>query len=303
MIQTAAPAKINLYLHVTGRREDGYHLLDSLVFFASIGDVLRLEEAEAFSFSLDGPMAPALAGEDSEKNLVVRGARALAAALGKPLNVALTLTKNLPVASGIGGGSTDGAAALRLLAAHWNVAPDDALLFQIAKSLGQDVPCCIEAKTCYFRGIGDVTDPGPDLPHVDMVLANPRKALPTPAVFKAREGAFDQPSPLPRSPQDVSELVLWLAERRNALSEAAIRLCPEVGEVLRALATTESCLLSRMSGSGATCFGLFPDRSSARAAAAKLYQMHPDWWVVAAHGPFSGFGEEKAENSLDACGF
>ncbi len=287
MIQTHAPAKINLYLHVTGRREDGFHLLDSLVVFASVGDALRLEEAEGFSFVMEGPMAGALAGEDPEKNLAVRGARALAAALQKPLNVKMTLTKNLPVASGIGGGSTDGAAALRLLAAHWRLAPEDPLLLSIAASLGQDVPCCVAAQTCYFQGIGDVTVPGPVLPHTDIVLVNPNKALPTPPVFKTRQGPFADPAPLIEQPEDSLALAAMLAARGNGLTEAAIALCPDVALVLKALAGQADCLLSRMSGSGATCFGLFPDRASARNAAAALYQAHPGWWVTAASFPTS----------------
>ncbi len=285
MIQTHAPAKINLYLHVTGRREDGYHFLDSLVVFASVGDTLRLEESDAFSFTLEGPMAAALAGEDPEKNLVVRGARALAAALDRPLNVALTLTKNLPVASGIGGGSTDGGAALRLLATHWGLSPEEPTLLSVAASLGQDVPCCVAARTCCFEGIGDVTTPGPELPHTDMVLVNPNIALPTPAVFKARKGAFASPAPLTESPRDARTLAVLLSSRENGLTEAALSFCPEIGKILAALSSQEDCLLSRMSGSGATCFGLFPDRSTARAAAAALYEAHPDWWVVPAFFP------------------
>jgi len=285
MITTNAPAKINLYLHVTGRRADGYHLLDSLVAFANVGDSLRLEEAETFSFAMEGPMAAALAGEDSEKNLVVRAARALGAALGKPLDFRLVLTKNLPVASGIGGGSTDGAAALRLLASYWSLLPEDPQLFRIAASLGQDVPCCIAAETCYFRGIGDVMDSGPALPHTDIVLVNPNKGVPTPAVFKAREGDFTPEADPIFDPQDVRALAHELSQRRNNLTEAALSLCPEIGLVLTSLSEQTDCLLARMSGSGATCFGLFPDRSAARQAAASIFEAHPDWWVVPASLP------------------
>lgn len=285
MLTTNAPAKINLYLHVTGRRDDGYHLLDSLVAFTNVGDEMGLEKAPSFAFEMKGPMASVLAGEDPEKNLAVRAARILAQTVHKPLDVKLTLTKNLPVASGIGGGSTDAAAALRLLASHWGLAPDAPVLHEIAASLGQDVPCCIAARSCYFRGIGDVTDPAPPLPHTDLVLVNPNKALPTPSVFKARTGAFAPEARLERAPETAQELAALLASRTNSLSEAAQTLCPEIAEVLQALDRQESCLLSRMSGSGATCFGLFPDRATARMAAAAIYKERPDWWVVPASFP------------------
>lgn len=285
MLTTNAPAKINLYLHVTGKRDDGYHLLDSLVVFTGVGDVMKLEEADEFAFVMDGPMAPALAGGDPEQNLVVRAARGLAAAKGRELKVKLTLTKNLPIASGIGGGSTDAAAALRLLSVHWGLEPRDPDLFRIAARLGQDIPCCIDAETCYFRGIGDQTDPGPELPHTDIVLVNPGVALPTPAVFKARTGAFTPArflSTLPESPQELADM---LSQRSNSLTAAAITLCPDIEMVLDALRGQQDCLLARMSGSGATCFGLFPDRASARQAAADLYTRHPEWWVVQTNFP------------------
>ncbi|MFA6279619.1 MAG: 4-(cytidine 5'-diphospho)-2-C-methyl-D-erythritol kinase [Bdellovibrionales bacterium] len=285
MLETLAPAKINLYLHVTGRREDGYHFLDSLVAFTNIGDFLRLEPAASFSFEMNGPMAAALAQGDHENNLAVRAARILAKTLDKPLNLRLTLTKNLPIASGIGGGSTDAAATLRLLAAHWRMPPDAPLLHDIAASLGQDVPCCIAAQSCYFQGIGDITTPAQDLPLTHIVLVNPNQALSTPSVFKARTGAFTPANPLPITPQTPTELASLLAARTNGLTEAACSLCPEIKDVLAALQAQPDCLLARMSGSGATCFGLFADRGAAKQAASALYKEHPSWWVTAAFLP------------------
>ncbi len=287
MLETLAPAKINLYLHVTGQREDGYHFLDSLVAFTNVGDFLRLEPAASFSFEMKGPMAALLAHEDSENNLAVRAARILAKTLGKPLNLRLTLTKNLPVASGIGGGSTDAAAALRLLAAHWRMPPDAPLLHEIAASLGQDVPCCLAAQSCYFQGIGDIITPAQALPLTHAVLVNPNRAVPTPAVFKARQGGFTLANPLASPPSTPAALASALAERTNALTEAACSLCPAINDVLAALQAQPSCLLARMSGSGATCFGLFEDRGAAKQAAAALHQEHPDWWVTAAFLPAS----------------
>ncbi|HAX91012.1 MAG TPA: 4-(cytidine 5'-diphospho)-2-C-methyl-D-erythritol kinase [Rhodospirillaceae bacterium] len=285
LLETLAPAKINLYLHVTGRRVDGYHFLDSLVAFTNVGDRLRLTPAPAFDFVIEGPMAAVLAGQDSENNLAVRAARMLAKALDKPLNVRLTLTKNLPIASGIGGGSTDAAAALRLLAAYWKLPPTAPLLHEIAALLGQDVPCCIAAESCYFEGIGDVTSPAPTLPLTHIVLVNPNKGLSTPSVFKARGGAFTPPAPFHVAPETVQDLATLLAARTNSLTEAAIGLCPDIQKVLTAIVGTQECLLSRMSGSGATCFGIYADRSSAKQAAATLYKEHPSWWVVPAFWP------------------
>jgi len=285
MTETLAPAKINLYLHVTGRRADGYHFLDSLAVFTNIGDTLRLEPADTFSFVLEGPMARALVDFDPESNLAVRAARMLAAHLNKPLTGKLTLIKNLPIASGIGGGSTDAAAALRLLAGQYGLAPDAAILYEIAASLGQDIPCCIKAKTCTFRDIGNVTDPGPDLPLTHMVLVNPGQGLSTPSVFKSRSGPFTPTARLERDPQTAEELAAMLKERGNDLTQPATALCPIITDVLAAIETQEGCLLSRMSGSGATCFGLFTDRSSAKKAAACLYEKQPSWWVVPAFFP------------------
>jgi len=294
MIETFAPAKINLYLHVTGRRADGYHYLDSLVVFANIGDTLRFVPDEPFSFTIEGPRARELAGFDPEDNLVVRAARMLASDLGKPLKGKLTLIKNLPIASGIGGGSTDAAGALRLLAQHYGLAPDAMVLHEIARALGQDIPCCISARTCTFRDIGNVTDPGPELPLTHMLLVNPGTGLSTPAVFKNRSGPFAPAAPFEKAPATTEDLVAMLAARTNSLTDSAVSLCPVIADVLTAIAAQDGCLLSRMSGSGATCFGLFSDRFTAKAAAAKLHEANPGWWTVPAFFP----AELKGQGTL-----
>lgn len=288
MIETLAPAKINLYLHVTGQRADGYHYLDSLVAFTNIGDRLQLHPADKFRFFMDGPFAGSLLDQDSESNLAVRAVRLLAKELNRPLDFELTLTKNLPIASGIGGGSTDAAGALRLAAAHYGLAPDASLLYEIASSLGQDIPCCIAAQTCTFEGIGDVVGPGPELPLTHMVLVNPGVGLSTPSVFKNRKEEFLAPSPLLSDPCDTRELCTMLSARSNNLTPSAIELCPVIADILNALKMQEGCLLHRMSGSGATCFGLFEDRAGAKSAAARLYEAHPDWWVVPCFIPQQG---------------
>ncbi len=281
-----APAKINLYLHITGKREDGYHLLDSLVAFTNIGDSLRLEAAPTFSFRMEGPRANALKQEPADSNLAVKAARELAKALGKTLHVKLTLTKNLPIASGIGGGSSDAAATLKALTEHWGFAPHAPLLRQIAAGLGQDIPCCLEAATCYFRDIGNAVDPGPALPHTDIVLVNPNEPLPTPAVYKARSGPFASAARFEKAPQNPAELAEMLRSRSNGLTDAACRLAPAIKDILAALEQSPDCLLARMSGSGATCFGLYPNRLAARQAASQILARHPDWWVVPGHLPF-----------------
>lgn len=277
-IRVFAPAKINLYLHVTGRRDDGYHFLDSLVAFVDVGDELILTDTGAATFRVSGPMAAALAAEAGESNLVVRAARALAAALGRPPVVGIELIKTLPVASGIGGGSADAAATLRGLCALWGVQPPPETLLAIGRRLGQDVPASLSSTPCYFRGIGDEIGPAPALPPAAVLLVNPGIALPTPDVFRARTGTFSKPAPLTPPLSNFNDLVVQLADRRNDLTAPAVALVPEISEVLARLAQAESCALARMSGSGATCFGLFPHAAAAVAAARAIRADHPRWW-------------------------
>ncbi len=286
IIHEFAPAKLNLYLHVTGRRDDGYHDLDSLVAFASVGDQIRLEPASSFSFVIEGPQAGLLQNEPSDKNLVVQAAQALAAVTGNTLNVKLTLVKNLPVASGIGGGSSDAAAALRALAQHWRLAQDDARLSEVAAKLGQDVLSCLVVENNYLTPQG--TAPAPDLPYADCVLVNPGKGLPTPSVYKLcreRGAEFSPAAQLPESPRNLVRLIELLRERENNLYQPACQLMPEIRDIIAALENTD-CMMARMSGSGATCFAFYPDRSAARRAAGMLLAAHPDWWVAQAYIPY-----------------
>ncbi len=270
---TFAPAKVNLALRVTGRRADGYHLLDSLAVFAGVGDVVSATPAEGLSLSLAGPGAEALQAEPD--NLVLRAARALADAAGVPARAAITLEKHLPVASGIGGGSADAAAALRVLDALWGAAIGAEGLRQIAAGLGADVPVCVESRPMRMRGVGEVLDPVPPLPPFGLLLANPRLALATPAVFKARAPGFSPPIAYPEAWRDAAALAEWLRPLGNDLEAAAVSLCPPIAEVLAAIAATPGCLLARMSGSGATCFGIFATPAAAEAAAAIL---PAGWW-------------------------
>jgi 4-diphosphocytidyl-2-C-methyl-D-erythritol kinase len=269
-----APAKVNLFLHVIGRRADGYHLLDSLVAFADIGDVLSAEPAEVLSLSVDGPFAAGLAAEAD--NLVLRAARALAAETGVAAHGKLRLHKNLPVASGIGGGSADAAAALRLLCRLWGVAPDATALMNLAMRLGADVPVCLAGHASRMGGIGERLEPAPALPDCGIVLINPGVAVPTAEVFRARHGTWSSPAELAEGWRDAEAMAADLAGLRNDLEPAAIGLQPVIGEVLSALGGAPGCLMARMSGSGATCFGLFAGAEVARRAAAQLAR--PRWW-------------------------
>ncbi len=271
-----APAKLNLYLHVVGRRADGYHLLDSLVAFAEYGDVLRAAPASALSLSVQGPFADALSGESD--NLVLKAARRLAEIAGHP-SAALVLTKNLPVASGIGGGSADAAAALRALRRLWRVQVDASTLAGIAAGLGADVPVCLQGAATYMQGIGEVLVPAPKLPQPGLVLINPRVPLPTPKVFAARRGSFSQAAPFAEPPRDAAALAATLAARRNDLEAAAIEIVPAVADVLAALKASPACLLARMSGSGATCFGIYDNPVAAETAARWLGERQKSWWI------------------------
>jgi 4-diphosphocytidyl-2-C-methyl-D-erythritol kinase len=275
-----APAKINLYLHVLGRRDDGFHLLDSLIVFAGVGDRIEAEASHGLHLETDGPHGAALGG--AEDNLVIRAARALAAAAGIDANARLKLAKNLPVSSGIGGGSADAAAALHVLDRLWHLGLSKAKLQEIARGLGADVPVCLNGWPSFVGGIGERVDAAPPLPDCWLVLANPGTAVSTPAVFGARTGPFSRPERFSEAPASAAALAAALAGRRNDLTDAAIGLAPEIADVLASLERLPGCLLSRMSGSGATCFALFGDWEDAATGAALLSEDHPGWWIEAA---------------------
>ena len=277
-----APAKVNLTLRVVGRRADGYHDIESLVVFARIGDRLALHPGEPLALEVGGPGANA-AGAVAD-NLVLKAAQALAArtqglALGR-----FVLDKQLPVAAGLGGGSADAAAALRLLARANALKRDDARLLAAARATGADVPVCLDPRPRTMRGIGDVLSAPLGLPSLAAVLVNPGVAVATREVFArlglvpgARRGA-DEAAPVPG---ERSALLAFLAERTNDLEAAAISLAPAVADTLAALRALAGCRLARMSGSGATCVGLFDSAPAAAAAAHSLKAAHPDWWVEA----------------------
>jgi 4-diphosphocytidyl-2-C-methyl-D-erythritol kinase len=269
-----APAKVNLFLHVTGRRADGYHTLDSLVVFAAIADRLAAASAAGLSLTIDGPNGAGLSA--GEENLVLRAARALAEAAGRAPCASLRLTKTLPQAAGLGGGSADAAASLRLLGRLWGVGGSGVLADKLAPQLGADVPVCLAVRPARMMGMGEILSPPPTLPDFGLCLVNPGVPVPTAAVFAARRGPYSPPACLPQGWPDAASLAADLAQLGNDLEAPAISLCPAIRPVLAALASEPGCLLARVSGSGATCFGLFPDAATAARAAAALAR--PGWW-------------------------
>jgi 4-diphosphocytidyl-2-C-methyl-D-erythritol kinase len=278
-----APAKVNLTLRVLGRRADGYHEIESLVAFAGIGDRLSFTPGGALALNVRGPSAVE-AGAIAD-NLVLKAARALADRLPTVGAGTFDLEKRLPVAAGLGGGSADAAAALRLLARTNNLATDDPLLYAAARATGADVPVCLDPRTRLMRGIGEILSSPFKLPPLQGVLVNPGVALATKAVF-----ARWKPPAAPVVPADLTvltamtrrdQLVRFLLSQANDLESAAIALAPVVADVLLALSSQARCELARMSGSGATCFAVFASAVDAIKAAEAIHAEYPNWWVRA----------------------
>lgn len=274
-----APAKINLALHVTGRRADGYHLLESLVVFTEFGDRIEVAEAAKDAFSVNGPFGdhvPADAG-----NLVLRARDAFRAFDGPTKrSVSINLTKNLPIASGVGGGSSDAAATLKALNRLWGSGLTEAQLAEIGLPLGADLPMCLAVRPLIARGIGEKLEPLGDFPALDIVLVNPGVAVSTPQVFKALASPDNPPLPVLHQITTFAALVNWLKLARNDMEAAARSLAPPIGDALNAL-TSQRAAFSRMSGSGSTCFGLFSSAAAAQSTAEAIRAAQPGWFVVA----------------------
>ena len=282
LLTTRAPAKINLSLHVLGRRADGLHDLESLVAFAGAGDVLRLGPGGPLRLSVGGPTAP-LAGPDTD-NLVLKAARALAERVPNLTLGAFHLTKRLPVAAGIGGGSSDAAAALRLLARCNGLKPDDARLFEAALATGADVPVCLDPRARMMRGAGERLGAAMRLAPLPVVLINAGVALETRHVFAGlglRPGEVVDRAAHPGLAPDPGPAVLLelLHATRNDMEASARALAPVVEQGLELLAGTAGVRLARMSGSGATCFAIYDDCRAAARAAEALRRIHPGWWI------------------------
>ena len=264
-VKVFAPAKINLSLHITGQRDDGYHLLDSLVAFADVGDTLQVRTSDQTALRVSGPMAEGV--PDDENNLAVMAARLMA------VDVELSLEKNLPMAAGVGGGSSDAAAVITAIEQLTGRACECDMT-----QLGADVPMCKEGKAAWVQGIGEQIEPV-TLPRLFAVLVNPGVPVSTVSAFKALEQKNNPPmSEVPRL-ASAQEFCAWLRDQRNDLEAPAITLCPQIEDALRALSVTTGQLCHRMSGSGATCFALFDDPGLAELAAMDVERAHPDWWV------------------------
>lgn len=275
-------AKVNLTLRLIGRRADGYHLLQSLVVRVALGDVLTLSESteDDLDLRITGPFAAGL--PSGPANLVSQAARALRDRYGQGRGAAISLDKQLPHAAGLGGGSADAAATLVGLNRLWDLglAPD--VLHALAEPLGADVPVCLHDGPQVMEGIGERLRAFAGLPAFAILLVNPGLALATGPVFAARDAPFSGPLDHETAPRDRAGFLAWLAKERNDLQQPAIGLCPAIGSVLSTIAACDGCRLARMSGSGASCFGLFDDTSQAEAAARMIAPKQPGWWLAAA---------------------
>lgn len=276
-LRLTAPAKVNLYLHVTGRRGDDYHELDTLIAFAGLADRIELAPSREIEIAIDGPFAGA-AGQP-EQNLAFLAARALAAAADVGAGVRIRLDKQIPVSAGLGGGSADAAAVLTGLMRLWEIPEDTVDIASIGLTIGADVPACLARRPVFVGGIGDAVVDAPALPPAALLLVNPGIMLSTPSVFAGRRGGFNGPDRFATAPESVAALAAILETRDNDLTTAACRLAPVIEDVLTALRAAPGCRLARMTGTGATCFGLFDDEA---AAAEALPSVRRDgWWAVA----------------------
>ena len=277
-----APAKINLFLHVGAVDADGYHPLSSLVAFADVGDRVSVEPADRLSLTVDGPFGGGLGATDD--NLILRALRQLgeACGIGAP-KLKVTLDKRLPIAAGLGGGSSDAGAALKLARDVLALDLDDAALEAVAGVVGADGPMCLRMRTAWAEGRGDVLTDEPRLPPLPAVLFNPGVPSPTGAVYRAYDAGPVRAADRPASPEDwsVAAVIDWLSAQRNDLEAPALALTPAIGEALWAVAATDQVALTRMSGSGATVFGLYPSDDAARSAARALSAAHPMAWIKA----------------------
>lgn len=281
MAEALAPAKVNLFLHVGAPTPDGYHPVCSLMVFADFGDVVSARPGPG-GLIVRGPFGQGLGPE--QDNLIFRAVRAFVAELGREMGeLTFTLEKNLPVASGLGGGSSDAGAALRLLRDVYTPGFDDARLEKVAASLGADGAACLWARPVLAEGRGERLSPAPGLPAVDAVLVNPRVPVSTPAVYRALDvsGAFGDVTPprMPEAFESAEELAAWLTTQRNDLEAPAVAVAPQVGAVLDTLREEPEALLARVSGSGGTCFALCADDIAAETLAERIEAIAPNWWV------------------------
>ena len=278
--EISAPAKINLFLHITGKRVDGYHLLQSVMAFVDVGDAMTFYPHDGLLFDADGPFAGEL--PPPQDNIIYYAAKALADSWRVPLQAGIHLTKNMPIASGVAGGSSNAAATLLGLSKLWGLPDDRDRLHKIAAKLGADVPACLVKRAVWAEGIGEKMSPLADMPQLHLVLANPMIATPTSEVFARFKNRPSAPIQYSGRRKSAAEWIHELKMYRNDLTDAAIEVCPDITSVLNALKNTPNCHFARLSGSGATCFGVYDTAAAAQAAVNKLRLSHPRWWITPA---------------------
>ncbi len=269
-----AHAKINGFLHVTGKRHDGYHELESLVFFSDLCDVIHLKKSDIFGFSCTGPYADQI---NHHNNLCIDAARAMERKVGRELPCHIHLEKNIPVAAGLGGGSADAAAVIRVMCLYFELGEIDDFT-SIALKLGADVPMCLPQQSAIVRGIGEKIEKT-KLSSCHHVLINPNKNCATRDVFEAFSGTLNASNAAYDDISTYQDLLMLLQQKSNHLQMAAQNIVPEINTIIDLLSSREGCDLARMTGSGATCFGLFADKGAATQAADMILSYHPEWWV------------------------
>ncbi len=280
-IKEDAPAKVNLHLHIVSRRpSDGYHILDSLFIFTELGDELFFAPSDDLSLEIKGDFSGFISA--SPDNSILKAARMLGEALNITPKAKITLFKNLPIAAGIGGGTADAAATLTGLQKLWHRTLPEKKLYEIAVKLGSDVSPSLYGRPVLIGGTGDILKPSPILPRMGILLANPMVPVFSGEIFRSRKPVFTPPFTFKGKYTDVCELAKDLQSCRNDLTDAAIAIQPEIADVLQAISeNTDDCRLARMSGSGATCFGLYDSFDSAEKAQKALKKKYPLWWIKA----------------------
>lgn len=274
VLSSVASAKLNLYLHITGKRADGYHVLDSLVTFTEFGDLVQVQPDDTLTLTIDGPFAKSLSVHD---NIAIKAAQALQEACEVSNAAALRIHKRIPVGAGLGGGSGDAATVLLLLNDLWRTGLAVEQLAEIGLALGADVPMCLYQQPCHISGIGEVISPANDVPELFVLLVNPNQEVLTAEVYQRFE--LSQEHRVADAMDDYPLPLDWLRAQRNDLQVPAMALCPVINDILVAIHRTSGCLLARMCGSGATCFGLYGTQSACEAAGRAVASVYPDWWV------------------------
>ena len=279
-ISLLAPAKVNLFLHICGKRSDGLHLLDSLITFAGIYDSITIKPSPELNVSLKGPFSNKKIS--TKNNLVLKAAKVLAEFSNIEPKIDIVIAKEIPVASGLGGASVNAAATLKLLTIYWDLNISDKTLFNIGENLGADVPACLTGKTIRIEGVGEILKAAKELPPCWFVFVNPGTQLNTKEVFELGLDKFNSKYKNPKYPGNLNELQKMLFDTQNGLMKSAIQLVPEIELVINKLRDTKNIIDARLSGSGATCFGVFPTENDAKIAAQTISIANPDWWVKAA---------------------